>query len=55
MKPENVLVKMMAACLKIMDAYLSQFPSPENSPFLTGDMIDIVLGMIPQKWVDKMI
>ena len=47
-KPPQVPVKMMNAKLKVMNAYLPSFPGPENSPFLTGEMIDIILGMIPK-------
>ena len=46
---------MMTARLKVMNAYLPQFPAPENIPFLTGDTIDIILGMIPKHWVEMMI
>ena len=37
-----------------MNAYLPSFPDPENSPFLTGEMIDIILAMIPKHWVETM-
>ena len=35
-----------------MNSYLVNFPSPDNTSFSTGGMIDIALGMIPK---DKMI
>ena len=53
-KPENVPVKTMSARLKVMNSYPPQFLSPDNTPFLTGDMINIILGMMPKRWVDKM-
>jgi hypothetical protein len=54
-RPPQVPVKMMYARLKVMNAYLPSFPGPENSPFLTGEMIDIILSMIPKKWVETMV
>ena len=54
-RPPQVPVKMMYARLKVMNAYLPSFPGPENSPFLTGEMIDIILAMIPKKWVETMV
>ena len=55
MKPLEVTVQLMASQLRVMNSYLVHFPFPENTSFSTGDMIDIVLGMIPKKWTDKMI
>jgi hypothetical protein len=46
---------MMAARLKVMNAYLPSFPSPENTSFQTGEMIDIILSMVPKEWIEKMI
>ena len=54
-KPLEVPVQLMASRLRVMNSYLPHFPSPENTSFSTGDMIDIVLGMIPKKWTDKMV
>ena len=45
----------MNARLKVMNAYLPSFPGPENTAFQTGEMIDIVLGMIPKHWVETMV
>ena len=46
---------MMTARLKVMNSYLPSFPAPENSPFLTGEIIDIILSMIPKHWIEMMI
>ena len=54
-KPIEVPVHCMASRLRMMNIYLVNLPSPENASFSTGNMIDIVLGMILKKWVDKMI
>ena len=45
----------MTFWLRVMDSYLVHLTSPENTSFSTGDMIDIVLVVIPKKWVDKTI
>jgi hypothetical protein len=54
-KPIEVPVQLMSSRLRVMNSYLVHFPSPKNTSFSTGDMIDIILGMIPKKWTDKMI
>ena len=54
-KPSKVPVKMMTARLKVMNSYLPSFPSPENTSFSTGEMIDIILSMIPKHWIKMMI
>ena len=55
LKPEKVPVKMMTARLKVMNSYLPSFPSPENTSFSTGEMIDIILSMVPKHWIEMMI
>ena len=37
-----------------MNSYLSRFPPPENVSFSTGELIEIVIGMIPHSWVTSM-
>ena len=54
-KPIEVPVQLMAARLRIMNSYLVHSPCPGNTSFSTGNMINIMLGMIPKKWADKMI
>ena len=54
-KPLEVPVQLMASRLRVVNSYLVHFPSPENTSFSTGGMIDIVLGIILKKWTDKMI
>ena len=54
-KPSKVPVKMMMARLKVMNSYFPSFPSPENTSFSTGEIIDIILSMIPKHWIEMMI
>ena len=54
-KLENMPVKSMSTRLKVMNSYPPQFLSPNNTPFLTGDVINIILGMMPKQWVDKIV
>ena len=46
-KPGNVPVNMMMARLKVMNAYLLQFPCPVSTAISTDNMFDIILAMIP--------
>ena len=46
-------IKMMTARLKVMNAYLSKCPSPENTAFSTGGIVEIIPTMIPRHWVEK--
>ena len=48
--PLTVPVQLMVSRLRVMNSYLVHFPSTEITSFSTGNMIDIVLGMIPKKW-----
>ena len=54
-KPRDITVRQMSARLRVMNSYLSRFPPPENSSFSTGELIEIVIGMIPHSWVTSMI
>ena len=38
-----------------MNSYLSRFPAPESVAFSTGELIDIVVGMIPHSFVTSMV
>ena len=53
-KPRVLGVKQMASRLLVLNSYLSRFPEPENKSFSTGDMIEIVLCMIPKDWITSM-
>ena len=53
-KPRDITVKQMSARLRVMNSYLSRFPPPENVSFSTGELIEIVIGMIPHSWVTSM-
>ena len=53
-KPRDINVKQMSARLRVMNSYLSRFPPPENVSFSTGELIEIVIGMIPHSWVTSM-
>ena len=55
LKPDKVPVKMMTSQLKVMNSYLPSFPAPDNNPVMTGEMIDVILGMVPKHWVEMMI
>ena len=47
-KPIVLGIKNMANMLLVLNSYLSRFPEPESKAFATGDMIEMVLCMIPK-------
>ena len=49
-KHKNVPIKKVAARLKVLNIYLKRFPKPENTSFSSGEMIDIVIGIILDSW-----
>ena len=51
-KPKSLSVDAMLSRLKIINNYLTSFPSPDNKAFLQGKMIEIVLSMLPTVWVN---
>ena len=53
-KPKSLSVDAMSSRLKILNNYLSSFPSPDNKSFSQGEMIEIVLSMLPAVWVNSM-
>ena len=54
LKPKSLSVDGMSSRLKILNSYLSSFPSPDNTSFSEGEMIEIVLNMLPAVWVNSM-
>ena len=49
-KPSGLPMKKVAARLKVLNSYLKRFPKPENTSLSAGEMIDVVIGMIPSAW-----
>ena len=47
-KPHIISVKQISSRFLALRSYLSKFPEPDNKAFTTGDMIEIVLCMIPK-------
>ena len=54
-KPRDISIKQMSSRLRVMNSYLSRFPAPENVSFSTGELIEIVIGMIPHNFVTSMV
>ena len=54
-KPRDISIKQMSSRLQVMNSYLSRFPAPENVSFLTEELIEIVIGMIPHNFVTSMV
>ena len=48
--PNGVPIKKVAARLKVMNSYLKSFHKHENMSFSAGEIIDVVIGMIPNVW-----
>ena len=46
-KPKSLSVDTMSSRLKILNNYLSSFPLPDNKSFSQGEMVNIVLRMLP--------
>ena len=53
-KPRSLSVDSMSSRLKIMNNHLQSFPSPDNQSFSQGELIEIVLSMIPSFWIKSM-
>ena len=47
-------VEQMASRLLVMNSYVTNFHEPEDKDFTTGDMIEIILCMIPKDWITCM-
>ena len=47
-------MKKVAARLKVSQLLSQALPKPENTPFSAGDMIDVIIGMIPNAWCKTM-
>ena len=45
----------MISRLKVLDNYLASLPLPDNKLFSQGEMIEIVLSMLPAVWINSMI
>ena len=53
-KPRSLSVDSMSSRLKIMNNHLQSFPLPDNQSFSQGELIEIVLSMIPSFWLKSM-
>ena len=53
-KTKYLSVDTMSSRLKILNYYLTSFPSPDNKSFSEGEMIEIVLSMLPAVWINSM-
>ena len=53
-KPKSLSVHAISSKLKILNNYLASFPLPDNKSLSQGEMIEIVLSMLPIVWVDSM-
>ena len=55
-KPKDVLVWACATRLQEINNYLSNFPGPDlNTPLAEGEIISILVAMIPAVWCRKMV
>ena len=54
LKPKSLSVDTMSFRFKIINKYLTSFPSPDNKLFSQSEMIEIELCMIPAVWVYSM-
>ena len=48
--PNGIPMKKVAAKLKVLNLYLKRFLKPGNTSFSAGEMIDVVIGVIPNVW-----
>ena len=53
-KPKSLSVDIMSSRFKYLSNYLSSCTSPDNKSFSQGEMIKIVLSMLPTVWVNSM-
>ena len=55
-KPVGVTIRACAARLQEINNYLKHFPGPDlNTPLADGDLISILVAMVPSQWRRKMI
>ena len=55
-KPKEVSVRACASRLQEINGYLRHFPGPDlNSPLADGEIISILVAMIPSAWRRKMV
>ena len=54
-KPKSLSIDAMSSRLKILNHYLTSFPSPYKNLFSEGKMIEIVLSILPTVWINIMI
>ena len=48
--PKSVSIKKVSTRIKVLNSYPKQLPKPENMSFSSGEMIDVVIEMIPNSW-----
>ena len=51
LEPKSLSVDAMSSRLKILNNYLTSFSLLENKSFSQGEMIEIVLSMLPAIWL----
>ena len=54
LKPKSLSIDTMSSRLKILNNYLSDIPSPDNKSFSQGEIIEIILSMLPAVWLSSM-
>ena len=54
-KPKSLSVDAMPSNLKIINHYLTNFPTQENKSCSGGEMIEISLSILPVVWINSMI
>ena len=45
--PKSVPMKKVDSKIKVLNFYIKKFPKPEHTTFSSGEMINVVIGMIP--------
>ena len=53
-KPKFLSVDTMSSRLKALNYCLTSFPSPDKKSFFEGEVIEIVLSMLPVVWINIM-
>ena len=54
LKPKSLSANDISSRLKILNNYLTSFPSPDNKSLSQGDMIEIVLSMLLAVYISSM-
>ena len=43
-------MKKVAATLEVLNSHFKRFTKPDKTSFSTGEMMDVMIGMIPNSW-----